>query len=292
MKKILVIIAALMFVVAVSTSSFADSTANANANANAGATANNSQGQTQGQDQGQSQGQDQGQDQAQQQSNALGLNDVGNIKDSFNSKTKISPNFVVPGDVQYGFLVNHYAQPQKGFEFQTLRTALMYVNRFSEGALENILKSSEGMIHEMKVVNEGLEPLPVEENGARYITVIIVGKKVKQAEFVGFVSTQAKSSKTTSIEVLARAALDALKAGANVIQFTAEGAVLDTEASGWGIGFNSTFAAVTQAGQHPQSSVSSGGTGYSSATAGLREKPWLQAFALRLPDGCEIEYVD
>ena len=282
MRKYLVIFACLTFLIC-STSAFADSNATAVSSSNSNATALTTQGQQQGQ------GQDQMQTQG--QSNQLGLNDVGNIKDSFNTNAKRPhPNFVVPGDVQYGFLVNHYAQPKKGFEFQTLRTLLIYASRFSEGALENILSGAEGMVHEMKVVNEGIEPVPAEENGARYITVIIVAKKIKQAELVGYVSTQAKSWKTTSVEVMAMAALDALRAGANVIQFTAEGAVLDTEARGWGIGFNHTFATVSS--DPKQSNVSSGGTGYSSASAGLREKPWLQAFALRLPDGCAIEYVE
>jgi hypothetical protein len=228
-------------------------------------------------------------EQGQGQNQSLGIADQGNIKDSFNTNAKSKPHFVIPGDVQYGYLVNHYAPAQKGFEFQTLRTLLLYANRFSEGALENILSKSEGMVHEMKIVNQDIPAVPTEEeNGARYISVVIVGQRILKADLVGYVSTQAKSWKTTSVEVMAMAALDALRAGANVIQFTAEGAVLDTEATGWGIGFNATTATVSSSSK--SSTVASGGTGYSSATAGLREKPWLQAFALRLPDDCGIEF--
>jgi hypothetical protein len=280
MRKIFAITVILMFCLT-SGIAFADSSATANA----AASSSTSQNQGQGQDQNQGQGQEQ----TQGQSNALGLDDVGNIKDSFNSKGSLP--FVVPGDVQYGFLVNHYAAPQKGFEFQSLRTMLLYANRFSEGALESMLHGAEGMVHEMKVVNT-VDPLPAEKTAdgkeARYITILILTKPVKDAKFVGYVSTQAKNWKTTSAEVMARAALDAMKAGANVIQFTAEGAVLDTEASGWGIGFNNTFATVSM--DPKNSNVATGGTGYSSASAGLREKPWLQAFALQVEG--EICYVE
>jgi hypothetical protein len=284
MKKVLTIIACLMFVCSLSGIAMAGSSATATVN-DVSATANNSQGQ----DQGQTQGQDQGQSQNQNQGQVTTLDHTG-INNSFNTNAKPGVSFVVPGDVQYGYLVNHYAAPQKGFEFQSLRTLLMYASLFSEGSLEAILNHSEGMIHEMKKVNDSVGPLKADEKGMRYIRVVIIGKPIMDSTLVGFASAQANDMETTSIEVMARVALDALRAGANVIQFTAEGAVLDTEAHGWGIGFNDTFATVSF--DPKNSNVASGGTGYSSATAGLREKPWLQAFALLVPDNCNLKYAE
>jgi hypothetical protein len=86
------------------------------------------------------------------------------------------------------------------------------------------------------------------------------------------------------LEVVAQAALDALREGADVLQIVAQGASRDTETSGWGIGFNTTQA--TMMGGSTGSggaNVSSGGTGYSTAWAGMRDKPWIQANALKAP---------
>ncbi len=79
------------------------------------------------------------------------------------------------------------------------------------------------------------------------------------------------------VEVMAAAAKEALEAGANVIHFTAQGAVRDVFSSGWGVGLNTTQAQVNGAGH---TNVSSSGMGYSSAQAGTRDLPWLQGFAL------------
>jgi hypothetical protein len=87
------------------------------------------------------------------------------------------------------------------------------------------------------------------------------------------------------MEVIAGAALAALQEGADVLQIVAQGAARDTETSGWGIGFNTTQATMLDGGSTGSggANVSSGGTGYSAAWAGMRDKPWLQANALKSP---------
>jgi hypothetical protein len=94
--------------------------------------------------------------------------------------------------------------------------------------------------------------------------------------FIGFVTARSDHRKTTMVEVMAKAALEAMEVGANVIHFTAQGAVRDVFSSGWGIGFNTTQAQI----YGDKSNVTSGGTGYSSAKAGVRDLAWLQGFAL------------
>ena len=95
---------------------------------------------------------------------------------------------------------------------------------------------------------------------------------------IGYSVSESNHRNVTMLEVLAKAALDALRAGCNVLQITAQGSVNDVEARGWGVGLNTTQAQVYN--NQDRSNVSSGGLGYSSATAGMRDKPWLQAVGL------------
>jgi hypothetical protein len=78
---------------------------------------------------------------------------------------------------------------------------------------------------------------------------------------------------------MAKAALAAMNEGANVIHFSAQGAVRDVSAWGAGIGFNTTQASIHSS-DNDHGNVSAAGFGISWAEAGTRDKPWLQGFAL------------
>jgi hypothetical protein len=82
---------------------------------------------------------------------------------------------------------------------------------------------------------------------------------------------------------MAAAALKAMGKGANVIQFIAQGAVRDAFSTGWGIGFNTSYGKIHGGSDNDEATVGGGGLGYSSAEAGMRDKPWLQGHALWLP---------
>lgn len=263
MKKIIatIAIASMLFV----GNAFADNTANSDSAASAfGGGASAVQGQ--------------GQDQFQQ--NQLGINDVGNIKDSFNSEG--FRGFGIPGDVQYGPVLNYFGKPLPSEGFQPVEQLIMYSCWFTEGSLESLLKGVEKARAEFKVANTTVaDAAPAVEDGTtKWIKIVISRDKYEGAnvDFKGYITTRSDSRNTTMTEVMAKAALAAMQNGCNVIHFTAQGAVRDVMSSGWGIGFNTTQAQISDGQRF--SNVTSGGTGYSSAKAGTRDLPWLQGFGL------------
>ena len=193
--------------------------------------------------------------------------------------------FVVPGGVGYGPVINYYGKPLPTAQFRPVETLLMYGGWFSEGTLEKIVSGSSDTIHECEVVNEAryVPRAKADPNGTRWIRIIATTAVQENHGLVGYVTSEADDRKTSMLEVVAQAALDALRDGADVLQVVAQGAARDTETSGWGIGFNTTAAKMFDGDN--VSGVASGGTGYSSAWAGMRDKPWIQANALVSPDG-------
>jgi len=222
---------------------------------------------------------DQSQGQGQQQANQIGLNDMGNIKDSFNSQGM--RGFAIPGDVQYGPVINYFTKPLPSAGFQPVEEVLMYGCFFTEGALEE-LAAGGGTDASLKIVNAVPQALPAPEDGkTRWIKIVIQKAPMTGLKFKGFVTATSDSNDTTMVQVMGKASLEALKKGANVIHFTAQGAVRDAFSSGWGIGFGTTFAKLYNAdGNQDISGVGYAGMGYSKAKAGMRDLPWLQGFAL------------
>jgi hypothetical protein len=226
-------------------------------------------------------------DSMQMQSQGTTLEDVGNIKDSFNSEPadlSEGRGFAIPGDVQYGPTINYFGEARPSDAFQPVEQLIMYSCWFTEGALESMLKGVERAKAEFKLANARIvNAAPASEDGTtRWIKIVVSRDKYEGAGkvgFKGFVTARSEHRNTTSTEVMARAALVAVQNGANVIHFTAQGAMRDVEASGWGIGLSNTNAQVYSS-NNTHSNVASGGMGYSRATAGMRDKPWLQGFAL------------
>jgi hypothetical protein len=192
--------------------------------------------------------------------------------------------FPIGTDVQYGPVINYFGKPLPSSGFQPLEHVLMYECFFTEGSLKNILKDAEYDIRaEMKIANEYYTPAaPASEDGTtKWIKVVIQLTPYEAAnkEFIGFVTTNSDDGDTTSVEVMAKAALAAMKTGANVVHFSAQGAVRDVEAWGAGFGFNTTQASL-HSNSNSDGNVSAAGFGISYAEAGTRDKPWLQGFAL------------
>lgn len=191
--------------------------------------------------------------------------------------------FANPGDVQYGPVINYFGQPLPSEGFQPVEDIIMYSCWFTEGALESMLKGVEKADAEFKVANENVaDAAPAPEDGeTRWIKIVISRAKYTGTDFAfkGFITAKSEHRDTTMVEVVAKAALSAVQNGCNVIHFTAQGAVRDVMASGWGIGFNTTQAQV-YGGDLTKSNVSSGGFGYSSAQAGTRDLGWVQGVGL------------
>lgn len=212
----------------------------------------------------------------------IDLSGQGRISDSFNSTGM--RGFAIPGDVQYGPVINYFGKPLPSEGFQPVEQIIMYSCWFTEGALEEM--ASAGMFGkteaDVRIVNPTAMAKPAAEDGkTRWIKVVVQTSPVKDVTFKGFVTARATAMDATMVNVMANAALDAMNKGANVIHFSAQGAVRDVFSKGWGIGIGATFASIMDSkGDQDRSGVAYGGTGFSSAKAGTRDLPWLQGFAL------------
>jgi len=157
----------------------------------------------------------------------------------------------------------------------------MYGCLFSEGALEEMSSgvstfSGRIVVRQMNVTKLVAK---ADEQGTKWIKIVVSDKPVDGVAPALHVTAEADSRDVDMIAVMAKSALEALKKGANVLHVTAFGAARDTETRGWGIGFNSTMAKIYNS-NDDSSIVGTGGFGYSSAWAGMRDKPWLQGFGL------------
>lgn len=208
-------------------------------------------------------------------SGALGIH--GDVASNNKSVSVAAP---IPGSVQYGPTINYFGQPLPTEGFQPVEQLLMYTQWFTEGALENMLKGFDGAEAEFKMVNEGVAPV----EGTKWIKIVIQTTKyeAKNVTMIGMMTARADAKKTTMTEVLAKAALTAMRKGCNVLHLTAQGAARDAFSAGWGIGLATTQANISDS--QKTSNVTTGGMGYASAKAGTRDLPWLQGFGLYDPD--------
>jgi len=251
MKK-MIAVCVMLSMLLFSVNAFADTTANANAgsNSNSGATAGSAV------------------------NGDIGSNNVSNDH----------RGFAVPGNVQYGPVINYFTKPLPSEGFQPIETILMYGCWFTEGALQEM--AAGGMFSkteaEVKITNAAPMAKPAAEDGkTRWIKIVISAKPVENVKFKGFVTARSTEMDSTMVMVMGKASLEAMNKGANVIHFTAQGAVRDVFSSGWGIGFGSTFAKMWNNDNNQDiSGVGYAGFGISKAKAGTRDLPWLQGFAL------------
>jgi hypothetical protein len=219
---------------------------------------------------------------ADSQAGAAAFGSTGDINSG--NTTYGGRDFNVPGNYQYGPVMNFYGKQAPSVGYQDVRTILMYSCMFSEGALEKMSSGAfESGMAEFKLINGNdiVAPAKAAADGTRWIKIVVSMEALKDAALKGHVSGEAQDRELTMVELLADIALAALKNGANVLHVTAFGATHDVFSSGWGIGFNSTMAAIDDMnkGQN-RSVVGGGGLGYSSSKAGSRDQSWIQAFAL------------
>jgi len=198
-----------------------------------------------------------------------------------NNISQDNRGFAIPGNVQYGPVINYFTKPLPSAGFQPVEEILMYGCFFTEGALEEVV-SGGGTDAFLKIVNANPQARPAPEDGkTRWIKIVIQKAPLTGLQFKGFVTATSDSVDVTMVQVMGKAALESLRKGANVVHFTAQGAVRDAFSSGWGIGFGTTFAKLYNAdGNQDVSGVGYGGFGYSKAKAQVRDLPWLQGFAL------------
>lgn len=162
-----------------------------------------------------------------------------------------------------------FTVPTPDGDFIAIKDIIQFGSIYSKSALENMAKWGHtrvtyAMINEDKI-----------ETTHKKIMIVIdpaaIKKVAKEGTHIAFVNGSATDGKTNSIQLMAKMALKALKNGANVITFQAEGAHRKVEAFGWGIGFSYVKSGETGMG--------TGGTGISGGATGPEDRPWIQGNA-------------
>ena len=164
---------------------------------------------------------------------------------------------------------------------------------FSKGALENMAKGGDVESH-LQIVrgNDAVPRIVTKEDSAAALTIgydkpvygvndkgeriIIKVIKVEGVKVTGWVDGEAKDADTNSIQVIGKAGLKVLADGNNYMVVKNEGAHRKVEADGYGIGFYTVGAQVSDGGQ--TSGLIGGGFGYASNEAGPEDRPWFQGY--------------
>jgi hypothetical protein len=188
--------------------------------------------------------------------------------------------FAIPGEIIFPGTPGYYGEATPGHRFIPLKKLLMFTTVWNVDAARNMLKGGTGkkdvQIRDL-LANEGDD------------TASLVYCSIERPSALG-ASTVAQASigtiaatnrKAISADVLATAIVEAADRNANFIMFMAEGVNREVDATGWGIGFNTTQAQIYSGG-NDKSNISSGGFGYSRGWAGYIDYPWLQFTYLRV----------
>ena len=196
--------------------------------------------------------------------------------------------FAIPNDIHYPGMPSYFGKAIPSFQFQSVKSLLMYKSVFSIEELKNMSKGK-GRVKSTRilptVVNASYakgatfmgDAIPTDE--VTEYMVIYITKPTIEVDLVGYVTCATRSKVGLSIQTLASAALAAHEMGANIIHVSAEGAERKLTTNGWGVGFNQTHATINGGGENT-GNVSSGGFGVSGGSAGYRDLPWIQVFAL------------
>ena len=177
--------------------------------------------------------------------------------------------FANQGNVQYGVVPGYFGDNSKpGHQFISLAKLLMYNTKwkiadapFKYGIKFNYTPYTKEVSKDQR---------------SEY--VICTTKKFDQAKYnvqlLAIGTMNSTDKRVISSNLLSVVLNKAAAFGATHVQFLAEGTNTELSASGWGIGFNYTKAT--------DSSVSTGGTGYSVGYAGYDNLPWQQFMFLKV----------
>ena len=252
MKKMIMILAAIMMVVSFSTITLAGDT-----NVGVGVIGTGDQAQGQGQNQT--------------------INNYGDAQKDLtttNINAKGYRGFANPGEIPIPAQgPAYFGVATPGHQFQSMKTVIIYKNAFTTEELTLMAKGCD-----VDVMPSPLIPKPAKENLATDITVYL--SKPANATLVGYVTVKTDGSDDVSVDALAKAALAAREMGGNAIHITAEGVKRQLESFGWGIGLSTSVA--TMSSNEQTGTISSGGFGVSGGHAGYVDYPWLQIFVLNV----------
>ena len=196
---------------------------------------------------------------------------------STNISEKAFPN---QGGVGYGAMPGYFGDNNKpGHQFISLNKLMMYTTSWN---VEDAKAMIEGNSSKINLI---LAPLVKKVDSKEATTTIICTKKAFDTDkFIvtqlGFGTVNAKNKNGISAFALAKALIKASEYGATHIQFLGEGTNTELSSGGWGIGLAYTKASDT--------SVSTGGTGFSTGWAGYNNLPWQQFIILKVVDPAAV----
>lgn len=197
------------------------------------------------------------------------MHDINATVDSHQTFEAGKRAFVNPGNVQYGVLPGYFGDNSKpGHQFISLDKLMMYNTRWkvAKKAWES------GIDFDYTPYTQEV----AKDQRSEYITCTKTrfdpAKYDVQLLAVGTVSSSDKN--IISSNLLSDVLYHASTFGATHVQFLAEGTNTELSSSGWGVGLAYTKATDT--------SVSSGGTGYSQGHSGYQNLPWQQFMFLKV----------
>jgi len=210
----------------------------------------------------------------------IDIQDNRNYEASKGADLNDGRGFAIPGEIIFPGTPGYYGEATPGHRFIPLKKLLMYTTVWDVNAARNMLKGSTGAKDVQ--IRDLLATDDTEAAALVYCSIerpsVLGADSVAQAS-IGTIA--ATNRKAISADVLATAIVKAADRGANFIQFMAEGVNREVDATGWGIGFNTTQAQIYSGG-NDKSNISSGGFGYSRGWAGYIDYPWLQFTFLRV----------
>lgn len=171
--------------------------------------------------------------------------------------------FPIPGDSpNLPPLPNYFGPLTTDGNFQELKNIIIHKKNWCRADGEALsknsnIKSKPKFFHSYSETNQ-IKVVLIEPKG------ILVGTNV----------IQTKGTKDDSQQVLGIAILDGLKAGADILYITGEGASVVLKAWGAGIGINNSMTVIS-GGMGNVGGITTGGLGVSWGEAGYVSKPWI-----------------
>lgn len=161
----------------------------------------------------------------------------------------------------------------KGPQLFDITKLIKIQSTYNEKMLENMDDTGWGDVEVMETTFTDVSDLPLPAEVKAQI------EQVQGAQVVSFIALRAKDSDVSSVDLYSYVMKRAYEAGADRVQYLDQGPEIVMSSSGWGIGFNTTMATISSG--EGTGTLTGGGTGYSSGTAGYQARPWLQFFTFR-----------
>jgi len=200
-----------------------------------------------------------------------------NNNQTFEASDRAFPN---QGGVQYGAMPGYFGDNNKpGHQFISLNKLMMYNTAWK-------IKDSYPATYKINLNLTTHRPEVAKEDRSEIVicTKNMFDKEKYEIILLAVGTVNATNKNMISSELLDKVLYEASKYGATHVQFLGEGTNTELSSGGWGIGLAYTKASDT--------SVSSGGTGFSTGWAGYNNLPWQQFFFLKVTDKNAVANID